>query len=115
MQTLATTNTRIKGGSLLDKYSLPKQELKSFGTLADRRIVKHTPTQSKPGLMSYKRVQSYLDMSKDQLYELRNEDPDFPAMIKIRGRLYTTQAELDAFIEKKAHDQLLGITEPGNR
>ena len=62
-----------------------------------------TPTV-KPGLMNYQKVQEYLDMSHDQIYDLRKKDLDFP-IFKIGGRLYARQTELDEWIDRQKQAQ----------
>jgi len=61
------------------------------------------PIKSK-GLMNLNELQEYLSMSYDQIYRLRNEDPSFK-IVRIRGRLYAKQEDIDIWIEQQYKQQ----------
>lgn len=82
-----------------------------MGTLADIPAADkkgNLTRKVKPGLMNYKKVQEYLDMSHDQIYDLRKKDPDLP-IIKIGGRLFARQSDIDNWIEAQKQAQHVSI------
>jgi predicted DNA-binding transcriptional regulator AlpA len=81
-----------------------------MNTLSDPNLATLKPKKNlKPirpkGLMNLSDLQEYLSMSYDQIYRLRGEDPEFK-VVRIRGRLYAKQEDIDAWIEKQYANQI---------
>ena len=82
-----------------------------MGTLADipaEAVRSKTIRAPKPGLMNYERLQKYLDMSHDQIYELRKKDPTFP-VLKIRNRVFARQEKIDQWIREQEQAQEINL------